>query len=120
MRCFVPSCYELVGMLRGPEERLELLVGVVVEAEVGGDKFLFEDRSPGEQHHGGSLHLIGRHHKNFPVSLEKRSRDSTLDVLGERNRSIVQADLKGIAMEVDVAGMVHAGFVQSDVAQPRI
>src|SRR5207248_8451980 len=84
---------ELLGLLRSPKSRLHFDSSIVVEAEVGGRKALFQNCHAGKQAQRLSLHLIRRRQQNFPLALKESSRYFAHYVFGKGDGAIFQSDV---------------------------
>ena len=108
----VPLRNKLLRIGGGPERRLQFGKGIVVEAEICGNEFLFQNGGAGEQHHGGPLRLVVGDQQHFAFALKKSSGDVTGDIFGESDGAIVERDMKGGALESHFADVVDPRFVQ--------
>ena len=116
-----PAVHEFLLVFAGRSQiRTQFVDNIIIEAQVGSRKSLFQDCHPCEQAHRLPLDFIRRRQQNLPVSLEKRSRDPAHHVLGESNRSVLERDLNGRPVQRRAAHLIHPRRIKPHLPQLQI
>src|SRR6266705_1093904 len=78
-----------IGIDCSAEGRLQLRINVVIKAEVGAGKCLFQNRGTRKQSEGSTLHSVWRDQQYFAIAFEESSGDMATGIFSESDCPIV-------------------------------
>src|SRR6266568_401094 len=83
-----------IGIVCSAEGRLQLRINVVIKAEVGAGKCLFQNRGPRKQSEGSTLHSVWRDQQYFAIAFEESSGDMATGIFSESDCPIVERNVQ--------------------------
>ncbi len=107
-------------IVRRPQKRLQLLRGVVIEAEVGGGKSFLQHTGVDEQPQRGALHAVRRTDQHFTFAFEVSAGDTAIDRLREGDRAVVEPQVHVFAVDLGFADLEDALRIEADGAQGAV
>ena len=108
------------GILRRAQVRLQLLDGVVVEAQIRRGNFLFQHAGADEAAQRSALAAVRRTHQHFAFALEVSAGDVAVHRLGEGDGAVVEPDMQVFAVEFGFANLEDVLGIEADGAQRAI
>src|SRR4051812_23371078 len=97
------------------QRRAQLLRQIIVETQERGSQLFFKYAGLCEQPKGSALNPVRRYQQNLALSLEKRTRNSSVHRLGKSDQAVIESDVNVLSLNGGVAYPIHLFGIQVHV-----